>query len=118
VSVPVDLDALRTTAVAVGDEALLVTVSEEATPHVVSVRVHWATGRMELGAGRRTAANVAVHSTVTVVWPTVTDGGYRLIVDGDATVSGDTVIVTPTFAILHRVAGATGDGPTCRPVGS
>jgi hypothetical protein len=116
VSVPVDLAALRSTAAALGDEALLVTVTEGATPHVVSVVVRWVDGRITGGAGRRTASNVAAHPTASIVWPTPADGAYRLIVDGDATVAGDTVTVTPTFAVLHRVAGADGDGPTCRPV--
>jgi hypothetical protein len=116
--VPVDLRALETTATALGDEALLVTVSESATPHVVSVLVRWHDGCIEAGAGRRTAANVNAHPSVTLLWPTRHDGAYRLIVDGEATVADDIVTVSPTFAVLHRVAGSAGDGPTCLPVGS
>lgn len=117
-SVPVDLAALEATAVALGDEALLVTVTEASTPHVVSSMVRWRDGRIETGAGRRTAANVVDRPEVTLLWPTPHDGAYRLIVDGHATVTGETITITPTFAVLHRIAGAPGDGPNCVAVGS
>jgi hypothetical protein len=121
VSVPVDLHAVEATAATLGDEALLTTVTAAATPHIVSVTVHWHDGRVEVGAGRRTAANVAEHPAVTLLWPERYEDAYRLIVDGDATVDATgaepTIVVTPTFAVLHRIAGTAGDGPTCRPVG-
>ena len=115
-SVPVDLEALESTAIALGAETLLVTVSDAATPHVVSTLVRWRDGTIETGAGRRTAANVDAHPAVTLLWPPAHDGAYRLIVDGDASVTGETVTITPTFAVLHRIAGADGEGPTCLPV--
>jgi len=118
VSVPVDLTALEATATALGDEAILATVTDASTPHVVSVTVRWRDGRIEAGAGRRTAANIAARPSVTLLWPTRHDGAYRLIVDGDATVTDETITVTPTFAVLHRIAGAAGDGPSCLPVES
>jgi hypothetical protein len=45
---------------------------------------------------------------------------YSLIVDGTAlAATGEGALaVAPTRAVLHRVAGAAGDGPTCRPVGT
>ena len=113
---PVDLEALESAATALGPEALLVTVSDAAAPHVVSAIVRWRGGTIETGAGRRTTANVEVHPVVTLLWPVATDGEYRLIVDGDAAVTGGTITITPTCAVLHRIAGADGDGPTCRPV--
>jgi hypothetical protein len=116
VSVPVDLHALEATATALGTEALLATVTDAASPHVVSVVVRWNDGRIEAGAGRRTAANVGIHPQVTLLWPQRHADAYRLIVDGDAVVEGETVTITPTFAVLHRIAGAPGDGPTCLPV--
>ncbi len=115
-SVPVDLDALEATAAALGTEALLATVTDASTPHVVSVLVRWADGRIEAGGGRRTSTNIALHPQVTVLWPERHDDAYRLIVDGDATVTGDTVTITPTSAVLHRIAGAPGNGPACVPV--
>jgi hypothetical protein len=118
VSVPVDLAELEATARALGDEALLVTVSDSATPHVVSVLVRWRDGRIETLGGARTAANATVHPTVTLVWPTRHDDAYRLIVDGDASVAGDAITVTPSFAVLHRIAGAPVAGPPCLPIES
>ena len=117
-SVPVDLHALQTTATALGDEALLATVTDASAPHVVSVLVRWRDGRIEAGAGRRTAANIDAHPGVTLLWPTRHHDAYRLIVDGDATVTADTITITPTLAVLHRIAGAAGEGPMCLAVES
>jgi hypothetical protein len=116
VSVPIDLHALRATADPLGDEVLLTTVDAASRPHVVSTLLRWEDGRIVVGAGRRTGANVSEHPIVTLLWPARHDGAYRLIVDGDARIEGDRVVITPTFAILHRVAGVDGDGPTCLPV--
>jgi len=117
VSVPVDLRALRATAGPLGDEVLLTTVDATARPHVVSTLLRWDDDRIVVGAGRRTATNVGQHPAVTVLWPERHDRAYRLIVDGDARLDGDRVVITPTFAVLHRIAGAAGDGPTCLAVG-
>ena len=115
-SVPVDLDALEPVVAELGPEALLATVTADATPHVVSVLVAWEAGVLVMGAGRRTTANLAANPAATLVFPTVLGGGYRLIVDGTGAVDGDALTLTPTAAILHRVADAPGDGPTCLPV--
>ena len=111
-----DLAALEPVVAELGPEALLATVTTDATPHVVSVLVTWRAGTIVMGAGRRTTGNLATNSIATLVFPTVRDGGYRLIVDGRATVTGDELTLSPTSAILHRVAGAGGDGPACIPV--
>jgi hypothetical protein len=54
------------------------------------------------GAGAR--ANVAARPDVTLLWPPVDDGGMSLIVDGRARLDGELVVVTPTWAVLHRPA--------------
>lgn len=116
-SVPVDLDALGVLVDELGPEALLTTITRSSTPHVVSVLVTWVDGHLNLGGGRRTQANIAVNPRVTVIWPRVREDAYRLIVDGIATGGDDEPItITPTFAILHRIAGIEVDGPNCVPI--
>ena len=118
-SVPVDLAALHALVDELGPEALLATVTAEDTPHLVSVLVAGGDGKghLTMGGGRRTRANIALNPRVTLLWPSVRDGAYRLIVDGTATANADeTVTVEPTFAVLHRIAGVDGDGPNCVPV--
>lgn len=116
-SIPVELHALERAIGDLGPEALLVTVTEDSTPHVVSVIVAYSDGRLLMGGGRRTRANVELHTRVTLVWPVLHDEAYRLIVDGVATTTPDEQVhIVPTDAVFHRVADATGDGPHCRPL--
>ena len=97
------------------DVAYLVTVSDDARSHVLSV---WpeATddGILVDGVGRHTQANAAAHPDVTLVFPPVERGGYTLLVDGTATVDGTTVTIAAAKAILHRPAA----GPDGRRAGS
>ncbi len=72
---------------------------------MVSVTATWADDAIVVGAGRRTAANVAERPGVTLLWPA--DGAHpdhSLLVDGTATVdeSGEIIAVVPASAILHR----------------
>ena len=116
-SIPVELHALERAIGELGPEALLVTVTEDSTPHVVSVIVAYSDGRLVMGGGRRTRANIEVHPRVTLLWPVLHDDAYRLIVDGVATTTLDEHIdIVPTDAVFHRVADATGDGPHCLPL--
>jgi hypothetical protein len=87
--------------------------------HVVSADAELHDGRFRLPAGRTTRANAAAQATVTLLWAPAPGGPYSLIVDGEATVDGDTetVEVVPTRAVLHRMAGADPELPTCREVG-
>jgi hypothetical protein len=62
------------------------------------------------GPGRRTRANVVAGGVVTVLWPPADAGAYTLIVDGTGEVAGDTLVVRPTRAVLHRPGGRLGDG--------
>jgi hypothetical protein len=114
VSIPVDRVALGAQIEKAGALALLVTVGDDRTPHVVSVRPALESGALRLPAGRTTRANVATSSTVTLVWPGDAAAEYALIVDGDADATGDDEItVSPRSAVLHRKATAPGDGPSC-----
>jgi hypothetical protein len=115
VSITVALDALRARVEEFGPVAFLLTVGEGARPHVVSVGVEWDADRLVAGAGRTTAANVGRQPAVSLLWPAA--GDYALIVDGAAAVEtrdgGAVVVIEPSRAVLHRVANASGEGPSC-----
>ena len=102
---------------ACGPQAFLVTVSEGGDAHVVSVVVRREGDALAFDAGRTSRANLAARPAATLLWPSRTfdNGEYSLIVDGDSAVAddGDVAVVHPTAAVLHRIAGSTGDGPSC-----
>jgi hypothetical protein len=102
-----------------GRSAFLVTVGDSGTPHVVSVAVDWDGATLTLQAGRTSLSNIASRPAVTLLWPGGVDADYGLLVDGTASAmdgSDGPLTITPTSAILHRLAEATGEGPTCLPV--
>jgi hypothetical protein len=97
------------------DVAYLVTVSDDARSHVLSVWPEMTAAGIRVdGVGRHTQANAATHPDVTLVFPPLERGGYTLLVDGAATVDGTSVTVVPAKAILHRPAA----GPDGRRAGS
>ena len=116
-SVPVDLAALRERLAEYGPNPFLTTVNEDGTPHVTSVTVRLDGAVLVAGAGRRTRRNVAERPSVALLWPPAADPAYSLIVDATAVAVDDEgseeVHLAPQAAILHRVAGADGDGPNC-----
>ncbi len=59
---------------------------------------------MRCNAGGRSRTNAQARSAVTLVWPPLETDGYSLIVDGDASIDGETVVIRPTGAVLHRPA--------------
>ncbi|CAN5731758.1 MAG: pyridoxamine 5'-phosphate oxidase family protein [Iamia sp.] len=106
-SIEVDLDDLAVAVAERGPAAYLVSAGET-RPRVVSVAVSWADGALVVGAGRRTAANVATRPEVTLFWPAGADHpDHSLLVDGTATVdeAGEAITVAPSSAILHRSRG-------------
>jgi hypothetical protein len=121
-SVRVGLEALRDQIDSFGPQAFLVTVSPEGTPHVVSAVLRLNGDELAIEVGRTSRANATAHPVVTLLWSAGGGGEYSLIVDGTAEVGGDTgdgggtVTIQPTAAVLHRIAGALGDGPGCVPV--
>ena len=106
---------------AVGAQAFLVTVSDGGEPHVVSVVIRRDGDDVAFDAGRTSRANLRAHGRATLLWPARPvdgePGEYSLIVDGqdagDGDGEGDTITVHPTAAVLHRIAGSGGDGPSC-----
>ena len=112
-SIPVDLDALADE-MAPRAFCYLLTVSDDARPHAVAVQPALTDGVVSVEAGRRTCANAGARPNVSLVFPPTNTDGYSLIVDGDATVDGSTVRITPTRGVLHRPAHAptgSSDGP-------
>ena len=118
---PLEPAELRSQVERFGPVAYLVTISPEtARPHVVSAAVRWDGDALVCGAGARTAANIGDGADVSLVWPPVAGGAYSLIVDGPASIldgdggdGGRVASVRPAGAVLHRQAGADGDGPGC-----
>jgi hypothetical protein len=100
--------------------AYLVTVGDGARAHVLAVTpVLGDDGLVVGGVGRHSQENAAERPSVTLVWPPVEPGGFSLLVDGAATVDGETITVAPTKAVLHRPApGSDGlrAGSDCAPV--
>lgn len=112
-SVPVDLADLRDRVAEHGPMAFLVTVGDDGAPHVVSASVTLDGDVLRAGCGRTTGANASRSPAVTVLWPAPAGAEYCLLVDGTASVADGEIAVTPVRAVLHRVADAPGDGPTC-----
>lgn len=115
-SVKVGLDELEARVREFGPGAFLVSVNLEGAPHTTSVAPRWEDGRLVAGVGNRTAANTAAHPVVTLLFTSADAAAqYCLVVDGRASVddAGPTVTVEPVAAVLHRLATATGDGPSC-----
>jgi hypothetical protein len=103
-SITVDLAALGET-LRDFDFAYLVTITDDSSAHVVAVSPTVRDDRVAVdGLGRRTLANAAVRSAVTLTWPPREAGGYSLIVDGTAVLDGEGITVTPSRAVLHRAA--------------
>jgi hypothetical protein len=119
-SIPVDLDALRTQLAERRRPAYLITAGAEGPPHLVATYLRWADGAFEAPAGRHTARNVGERPHASVVVPPDDVGGYSLIFDAAAEVAGDVVRLTPSKAVLHRPAAGEDDpgacGHDCAPV--
>jgi hypothetical protein len=100
--------------------AYLVTVGDGGRAHVLAVTpVLGEDGLVVGGVGRHSQENAAERAGVTLVWPPAEPGGFSLLVDGAATVDGETITVAPTKAVLHRPApGPDGlrAGSDCAPV--
>jgi hypothetical protein len=122
-SIPVAIDDLAAATSEYG-WAYLLTVRDDLRPHIVAVTPEWDGESLLMNVGRGTARNAAARPSVSLCYPPVEDGGYSLIVDGDATIRDDSMVCfTPTGAVLHRPApegfsgSATGCGNDCEPVG-
>jgi hypothetical protein len=106
----VELADLEARIVEFGPRAFLVTVGTDPRPHVVSAVVSYVDGRLIVGAGRRTRANLEQNPSVVLLWPGAADARLSLIVDGivddvDQLAEPDNDLsVQPLAAVLHRIA--------------
>lgn len=88
--------------------AYLMTTSTTGAPHAVAVAAVLQGGTLVVnGLGRRSRENARARPTVGLVWPPPSEADYSLIVDGQAAVTGDSLQITPTRAVLHRPARAS-----------
>lgn len=111
---PVALDELGRRVEEFGPVPFLITTGADVS-HVVSTAVTFDGERFELTAGRTSRANIEIHPAVTLLWPG-NGGPYGLIVDGVPRTDGERVVVEPIRAVLHRLADASDDLPSCIPV--
>ncbi|MEP7115651.1 MAG: pyridoxamine 5'-phosphate oxidase family protein [Ilumatobacteraceae bacterium] len=73
--------------------------------HLLAVRPTLVGDHLRCETGRSSRANVVRNPLVVLMFPPSQPDGLSLLVDGQAAVDGDGVIVTPTWAVLHRSAG-------------
>lgn len=89
--------------------AYLLTTSGEKVKAVAAAPVLEG-GRLRVsGPGRGSLANAAAHADVTLMWPPTgrtEPAGFTLLVDGTAAIDGEDVLVTPSWAVLHRPVGS------------
>jgi len=81
----------------------LVTTGED-RPHVLAVKPSLAAGGLRCETGRSSRVNVVRNALVVLMFPPSQTDGMSLIVDGEAEVDGDGIVVKPTWAVLHRSA--------------
>lgn len=111
-SVAVALDELARRLNEYGPHPFLITAGPNAGPHVVSITVQFDGEAFSFPAGRTSSRNIEANPSVTLMWPGP-GGPYSLIVDGQARVRNEIIMLEPTRAVLHRLAHAPDDLPSC-----
>ena len=81
----------------------LVTSGQE-RPHLLAVRPSLVEAGLRCETGHSSRANVVRNPLVVLMFPPQQSDGFSLIVDGEGEVNGDGIVVTPTWAVLHRSA--------------
>jgi len=81
----------------------LVTSGEE-RPHALAVTPTVVETGLRCETGRSSRENVARDPLVVMIFPPQELDGMSLLVDGHAQVNGDGIVVTATWAVLHRSA--------------
>jgi hypothetical protein len=104
-SVPVELTELRDAIAKQAGFAYVMTVSDEQRAHAVALVPELRGNVLVCEGGNTTCRNASARPVVSLVWPPRTERDFSLIVDGDATVAGNVITITPTRAVFHRAAG-------------
>jgi len=116
-SIPVPLEKLRAAVAERGGSAYVLTVGDDARPHAVHAPVRWEGDVLAADVGKRSAANAATQTFVSLLFPVRTEGDYSLIVDGTAVVrsreEGQELLITPVRAVLHRAAAVPDPASPC-----
>lgn len=81
----------------------LVTSGEE-RPHLLAVKPAAVQAGLRCETGHSSRANVVRNPLVVLLFPPTEVDGYSMIVDGEASVDGDGIVVNPTWAVMHRPA--------------
>lgn len=108
-SIPIPLERLRAAIAERGAQAYVLTVSDDARPHVVHGPVWWEGDRLVADVGKRSVANATARPSVSLLYPVRSADDYSLIVDGTAMVAADgalRLVITPAKGVLHRPAPA------------
>ena len=103
-SIPVELNSLAEVMMQY-PFAYLLTTRAGAAPHAVAVTAVMDGGELVVAAtGQRTRANAPLAPAVSLVWPPSSPQAYSLIIDGLASVTGESIRIAPSRAVLHRPA--------------
>ena len=81
----------------------LVTTGEE-RPHLLAVKPSAVKGGLRCETGHSSRTNVVHNPLVVLLFPPTEPNGFSMIVDGEGEVNGDGIVITPTWAVLHRPA--------------
>lgn len=107
-SIPVEPGDIGNQMEQFGTAAYVLTVRENATPHIAHLDMRLDGDVLRCGASRSAAANVVSRPNISVLWPPYEPGGYSMIVDVEArTVDGADGLeleLRPISGVLHRPA--------------
>ena len=107
-SIPVEIENLEAALSEYGMNPYLITIDNEAHPHITHVTLSRDSLGFVCGIGKKTSANVLERPSVALLWPPMKQDSHSLIVDGVMEVidtqEGPQGRITPKAAILHRPA--------------
>jgi hypothetical protein len=110
----VELDKLLAVASGFGTVPMLLTTDGDGRPRASAVSVTWDGARARVRAGRKSVANAAARSLVSLLWPAPPGERFALLVDAAVTATepdedprtGGYVTVEASSGILHVVERA------------
>ena len=107
-SIPVEIENLEDALSEYGMNPYLITIDNEAHPHITHVTLSRDSLGFVCGIGKKTSANVLERPSVALLWPPMKQDSHSLIVDGVMEVidtqEGPQGRIAPKAAILHRPA--------------